>query len=170
MILTTHAVTGAVVGALASNNLPVAAFAGLASHFLLDAIPHMDYHLWSSHEDEVQPLNNDIDVWNPHFLSDLLKIGFDMAFGLLLVVILFFAADPRVFLGALVGAVFAILPDPLQFIYMKTRREPFVTIQKFHIFMDTKIKLKRIPWLGISTQILLVLIMISLNYYLAQTL
>ncbi len=45
MTLGTHAVAGALIGAVASQNLAFAASAAFLSHFLLDTIPHWDYAL-----------------------------------------------------------------------------------------------------------------------------
>ena len=43
MILTTHAIVGAALASFLPSH-PIAAFvAGFASHFALDAIPHVDY-------------------------------------------------------------------------------------------------------------------------------
>jgi hypothetical protein len=47
MILTTHAVVGAALATFLPSH-PVIAFAvGFASHFVLDAIPHVDYPIKS---------------------------------------------------------------------------------------------------------------------------
>src|SRR4051812_14629348 len=121
MTLTTHAVAGGLVGALVAENPAIAGLMGFASHFLLDAIPHWDYSLHASHEDELEPLNNDIDVKDPKFFIDLAKIAFDAILGTAIVIAIFYAAGPRVLAAAVIGALFAILPDPLQFMYMKTR-------------------------------------------------
>jgi hypothetical protein len=159
MTLTTHALAGGLVGAVAAENPAAAALFGFMSHFLLDAIPHWDYTLGSSHENNDDPLKNDINVKNPHFMTDLLKIGIDIVIGLAVVILIFYK-NPFLLTGALIGAMFAILPDPLQFIYMKTKVEPFTIIQKFHIFISTKIKLQHRPILGISTQLAIVAVLI----------
>lgn len=41
MTFTTHLLTGAAIGA-AANNIPLAFLGGVASHFILDIIPHID--------------------------------------------------------------------------------------------------------------------------------
>jgi len=51
MILTTHAIVGAALASFLSSH-PAAAFvAGFASHFVLDAIPHVDYPIIGEPQD-----------------------------------------------------------------------------------------------------------------------
>jgi hypothetical protein len=166
MTLSTHAVAGAFVGALVSQNLAVAAVVGFASHFLLDAIPHWDYKLASSHQDRANPMNNDIDAFDRHFIIDLAKIGLDVVLGLGIVFLLFQNSSFSVIVGAFIGAVFGMLPDPLQFVYMKFRREPFVSLQKFHMFMHAKTHLDTRPVLGIGSQLILITFIIYLTHIL----
>jgi hypothetical protein len=160
MTLTTHAVVGGLLGAVASHNLALAGLMGFASHFIFDTIPHWDYHLSSSHEDDKDWLNNDIDASGKAFIIDLAKIGFDFVLGLVIVYAAFHSYSPMVLLGAIVGALFAIVPDPLQFAYMKWRHEPLVSLQKFHIFMHAKLKLKDRPLIGIASQAIIVIVML----------
>src|SRR3990167_1259005 len=89
MILATHAIAGAAL-VVAIPERPILAFAaGVASHFLLDTIPHWDYELRSSQKDENNPLNNDI-VIGSDFWFDLIKIGTDTFLGLALSWFFFF--------------------------------------------------------------------------------
>jgi hypothetical protein len=43
MILTTHAVVGAALASFVPEHPAVAFVVGFGSHFILDAIPHVDY-------------------------------------------------------------------------------------------------------------------------------
>jgi hypothetical protein len=47
MILTTHAVVGAVLASFVPSYSATAFALGFASHFILDAIPHVDYPIKS---------------------------------------------------------------------------------------------------------------------------
>lgn len=156
MTLTTHAVTGALIGAVAAHSLPLAAVGGFASHLILDTIPHWDYPLASADKNKTQPLETTLHI-NKAFAKDLLKIGLDACIGLALTVILFFHAPVLVFVGALVGAGAALLPDLLQFVYFQFRREPFIMLQRFHaVFMHAKSDLDSKPIIGITFQVLLI--------------
>lgn len=165
MTLTTHSVVGALFGAVAAHNVPLALAGGFASHFLLDAIPHWDYRLGSAWHDEANPMNNDIDVSAPAFVLDLAKIGFDAILGLGIIYALFRGDDPRILFAALLAGVCAMAPDPLQFVYTKFRREPLVSLQRFHLFMHAKTRLKHRPVLGITSQIAIIVIVVVLSHY-----
>lgn len=165
MTLTTHAIVGAAVGAVAANNLPLAAVAAFASHLLIDAIPHWDYYLASAHDDVENPMNNDMDVSGKAFIIDLIKIGIDVLFAAICVFLLFRSASPVIFTGAVVGAIFGVLPDPLQFVYYKMRTNPLILpLQRLHMFIATKIRLNKMkaPWpaIGVLSQTILVLLTI----------
>jgi hypothetical protein len=158
MTLTTHAVAGALIGAIASQNLAFVAVAAFASHFLLDSIPHWDYALASSERDSDNPLKDDIKASGKTFFIDLSKIAFDAILGVAIAVVLFYSGPTTVLIGAVVGAIFAILPDPLQFAYMKIRREPLISLQKFHLFMHADADLNDKPFLGVGFQVALIVI------------
>lgn len=154
MVLTTHAVVGGLIGAVAAHNLPLAVAAGFLSHFILDTIPHWDYHLNSTHEDKENPLNNDIKTQGRSFVIDLVKIGFDFCLGIALVIWMFYGQSNTLMIGALLGALAAIAPDPLQFVYWKFRRQPLIALQKFHAeFMHAKMRLNHKPVLGVLCQV-----------------
>lgn len=156
MTLGTHAAVGAVVAGLVPTN-PVLGFGlAFASHFVLDMIPHWDYHLKSESRDAANVLNNDI-VVGKAFIYDLAKIGTDFAlglFGALIILATFY--DWTVWSWVVVGAVGGALPDALQFVYFKWRREPLVSLQRFHQWVHSKVRLDGRPILGASLQVLLV--------------
>jgi hypothetical protein len=156
MTLSTHAVAGALIGGIASQNLAFVVVAAFASHFLFDTVPHWDYALSSAHEDEANPLNTDMKIGGKRFFVDLSKIFFDFALGIVLTLIFFHSAPNSVLIAALVGALCAMAPDPLQFVYWKYRHEPLISLQKFHLFMHAKMHLKDKPFLGIVSQIIFI--------------
>ncbi|OGF62796.1 hypothetical protein A2662_02710 [Candidatus Giovannonibacteria bacterium RIFCSPHIGHO2_01_FULL_45_33] len=141
MTLTTHAIVGAAAAKLFPQHYILAFFAGFISHFFIDAIPHWDYTLSSMKKDEQNPLNNDI-VFGRSFILDLLDIGFDFFLALFLPLLIFSSNEISQSLIVLCGAVGGVSPDALQFVYFKFRREPLVSLQKFHqwIHADTKIE------------------------------
>ncbi|MFA6296985.1 MAG: hypothetical protein WC629_00270 [Candidatus Paceibacterota bacterium] len=159
MTLGTHAVVGASLATLLPSH-PVLAFtAGFLSHFVLDSIPHWDYKLLSISKDENNKMNTDM-VLGSNFIIDIFRIGFDIYLGLsvafLVVGNLFY--PPFVLLA---GAIGAMLPDTLQFVYFKFKREPLRSLQKFHMFMHAETRIHN-PVKGIFFQIITVIVAVLL--------
>ncbi len=145
MTLTAHAITGAALASLVPDQ-PLVGFAvGFISHFVLDAIPHWDYKLSSKKEDGNNHMNDDM-VINKNFIKDILKISFDGILGLLFayfIFVFYFKFSTFVILSGVIGAM---MPDALQFVYMKWRHEPLISLQKFHLWIhaDKKI-IEKLP-------------------------
>lgn len=157
----THAITGATLATLIPSN-PVLGFAiGFGSHFILDSIPHWDYSLKSSRRDKQKPLNSDLVISKDSF-EDLIKVGLDGLLGLTLALLLLGVIRHQSILIILCGAIGGMTPDFLQFIYFKWRREPLVSLQKFHIWMHAKSDLKNKPVLGIFYQVVVITIVFVL--------
>ena len=166
MILVTHAVVGGALGGALNN--PAAAFiAGFVSHFLLDAIPHWDYSLASGRKDPGSNHLSDI-VINGEFVRDLFKFGLDGVLGLLLPYLFFNSGGGGLNWAVLFGAVGAMFPDFLQFVYFKLRLKPLAILQGFHNWIHAKSTLKDRPVLGILFQVALVLLVWSLGKFLIQ--
>src|SRR3989344_7139838 len=140
MILTSHAIIG-VAAASAFPSHPVLAFsAALASHYIMDAIPHWEYDLLSSKKDLKNPLNNDIAV-GKDFIYDLGKVFADMLIGIIAsFVIFYFLGLSGSILILDVGIVGGIIPDILQFVYFRFRREPFKSLYLFHYWIHSRNK------------------------------
>jgi hypothetical protein len=147
MILTTHAIVGGALASLLPSH-PVAAFAaGFASHFIIDAIPHWDYPLQSI---SVAPGQRNRLRLDKPLLQDVALIGFDACAGLAFAVGLF--ATPVTIAVIVLGAVAAMLPDPLQFVHSLYPHEPLASLQAFHRRIHTKCQL---DWrFGVSSQII----------------
>ena len=160
MTLTTHAVAGALIGAVAYHNPAFAVVAAILSHPLLDAIPHWDYSLSSGDFDENNPMENSINTSGKKFLTDLMKIGFDFCAGLVIVAIMFRNTSWQIFAIAFICALCAIAPDPLQFVYWKTRSKIIEPFQRFHMYLHAKTKLTAWPVLGILCQAVIILILL----------
>lgn len=162
MTLGTHAVVGAAIATFFPQH-PVLAFAGgFISHFILDSIPHWDYSLSSIENKEASKMDIDMKI-GKSFVFDLFKIGFDVSLGIFFALIMFFQ---KVNLMSLIlGAGGAILPDFLQFLYFKIRKQPLTALQKFHLFIHHDKKIYN-PYFGIFFQVLIVFIAFFLTNYL----
>jgi hypothetical protein len=145
MILTTHAIVGGALAGLFPTN-PIAAIAvGFASHFAIDAIPHWDYPLQSI---SVAPGHRNQLKLEKSILQDVALIAFDACAGLALAVGLL--ATPASLLVITLGALAAMLPDPLQFVHSLHPHEPLATLQRFHRLIHTK---RKLDWpIGVSSQ------------------
>jgi hypothetical protein len=133
MILTTHAIVGAALASFMPSH-PAAAFVvGFASHFALDAIPHVDYPIKSR---SVNPKIAAPMTFDRALLQDAVTIGSDGLFGIIIALFLFSSSSS--FWAILMGAIGAILPDPLQFVHSRLPYEPLRTLQRFHRWAHTK--------------------------------
>jgi hypothetical protein len=134
MILTTHAVVGAALASFLPSH-PATAFAvGFASHFVLDAIPHVDYPIKSR---SVDPKIGAPMAFDRALLQD--GVGSDGLFGIIVSLVLF--SSSANFWVVLMGAIGAMLPDPLQFASTRLRYEPLRTLQRFHLWAHSKKKM-----------------------------
>ena len=156
MILSTHAIVGGAFASLFPSH-PIAVVAAcFASHFAIDAIPHWDYPLRSI---SVAPgARNQLTLGEP-LLRDLVLIGFDACSGLALAVALF--ATPATVLVIVLGAVAAMLPDPLQFVHTLYPQEPLKSLQCFHRWIHTKRQLGSL--MGVSSQAAFVIVVIGVT-------
>ncbi len=161
MILTTHAITGATVATLVPTH-PVLGFAlGFGSHFVLDSIPHWDYHLSSMKGDKKNPMDTDM-ILNKDFLKDLIKIGLDGMLGVSLALFLLGTLYHNSFFIILLGAIAGMMPDALQFFYFKWKHEPLISLQKFHIWVHPKTSLHDKPFIGVLSQVVFIILIIFL--------
>ncbi len=156
MILTTHAIVGAAAGRLFSD--PFVAFsAGFASHFIIDAIPHWAYNLKSRARNEKEPLNDDIEI-GKKFVGDLARIGLDFIVGIFAAIFIFQGEDGFMSLSVnlLSGVAGGIIPDFMQFLYFKIRQEPFIAVQKLHIYVHQGIgEIPALPY-GLISQVVVI--------------
>jgi hypothetical protein len=157
MILSTHALVGAAIGACLSSNPALAGVCGFASHFLLDAIPHWDYPIRSA---SLTPQSGAPIRLDRALLLDLLTFGIDAIIGLAAGMLLFGSTGNRS--AVFVGAVAAMLPDPLQLIPARYAYEPLRTVQRFHHKIHSKVKIAALP-LGVSSQLILAIVVAVLT-------
>ena len=151
MILGTHAIVGAAVASLMPDHPALAFASGVASHFAIDAIPHWDYPLRA-----VKPNTGTALKLNWPLFQDLGLIMLDACVGLAIALWLY--ATPTSAISVLLGALGAILPDPLQFAYRLYPREPLRTLQRFHVWIHTK---RKFAWpLGVSSQLSFIVLVV----------
>ncbi len=136
MTLATHAVVGAAIARLIPKHPIAGFFFAFISHFLIDAIPHGHYRLFSTKRDSENPLNDDM-VLGKNFILDLLNIGLDLLIGIGLTFAIF---NQSSYLTLCLGIIGGVLPDALQFAYWKIRKEPLTSLQKFHHNIHAKKK------------------------------
>jgi hypothetical protein len=134
MTLTTHAVVGAAISSAFGFSPEVALLAGFASHFVLDSFPHWDYKLLSSQKDPNNHLNDDLLIGRD-FYFDLIKISFDFLLGLGLAWLFFANRWSANNLAIMAGALGGVLPDFLQFAYMKTKIKALSWMRRWHLYL-----------------------------------
>ena len=157
MILTTHAIVGAALASFMPSH-PAAAFVvGFASHFALDAIPHVDYPIKSR---SVNPKIGAPMAFDRALFQDAVTIGTDGLFGILAALFLF--STSASFWAILMGAIGAMLPDPLQFVHTRLPHEPLRTLQRFHLWAHTKKRIRGVI-LGVGSQAAFVVIVVGLT-------
>ena len=146
MILSTHAIVGGAIASLFPSHPALVVAAGFASHFAIDAIPHWDYPLQAI---SIRPaagsaaLNLDRRLW-----VDLSLIALDACAGVAIAIWLF--ATPVTMGAILLGALAAMVPDPLQVVHALYPREPLKSLQRFHQWIHAK---RELSWpIGASSQ------------------
>jgi putative flippase GtrA len=180
MILVSHiAVASAAVAPLAAEPLTAASGAfvfliALASHYVLDLIPHWDYKLALIKDSPASQKNNYVMerkfVFSKKALfKDLSRHLIDGAAGLAIGYWLFFyfnnlpfALDKVFILGIAAGA--SILPDFIELLYAAFKRPFLAKIHKFHYFFHSLFYSRRLfenqPCKGMASQALSVLFLI----------
>lgn len=153
MILATHGIVGGAIGYLIPQNPILSFFLGFLSHFVLDAIPHWHYPVFSVKIDKENPMNNDMEI-NKWFIVDLFDIGIDFMVGIAISILVFHPEiSPNItMLAILSGAIGAVLPDPLQFLYWKMPNRALTYLQKFHMWIHSATDINDWHFLGITTQ------------------
>lgn len=117
MILTTHALAGAVIGKYVSHPALIIIFS-LALHFVMDNLRHGEY----------------IDKRKDTMKNSFWKIGLDLAIGLtvVLIFILLSPPDPTFAFRVLLGVFFSMFPDLLTLLYWQWKVKPLEKIFYFH--------------------------------------
>ena len=147
MIWASHMMAGAVAGAKLHNPVAIAA-AALASHFVLDAIPHKEYDIF-----EIKKVKFDRGFW-----TDFLKVLADFLSGLILGI--YFGLKSSNLFNILLAMFFSLLPDFLLFISYLYNPPLMRKLTYFHEWIHWH-KGKKIPyWLKIFTQAAVIILAI----------
>ncbi|MEK7658407.1 MAG: hypothetical protein AAB352_00900 [Patescibacteria group bacterium] len=145
MILIAHLLLGAVI-ASKIKYIPLSITLSFLSHYILDAIPHIEY-----------PIEN---IKNRQWLKafpDFLRVFLDFSLGILLILI-FSNSQPIIF----IVAFFAVLPDILNILNMIFRNRLLQIHSNFHE-KNHFLKHKKISNLWrISSQIIIIIISVIL--------
>ena len=123
MIAFPHMVVGAILGDLISN-YPLAFLAGLASHFIFDAIPHLEISsFWPDDRRGKPGLSK----------GEYIFVFFDVLIGILIVLGIFFLKVEN--WAILAGAFGAILPDVIDNVpFWSPRLRKIAGFKQFHQF------------------------------------
>ncbi|HBM45566.1 MAG: hypothetical protein UT05_C0010G0004 [Parcubacteria group bacterium GW2011_GWF2_38_76] len=156
MILTSHSIIGVAAARLAPVN-PILAFSlAFLSHFVADAIPHWEYKLSKISD----PKYSEKISLNKDFAIDVMKVGSDILFGVLLSYFIFYGENPELILIGILGGIF---PDILQFLYGKIKIEPLITFKKIHDAVHSE-RMEDRMFFGIATQVITILFITFLSY------
>jgi len=113
MILTTHILSGAALGASVKNPYAVAGLAVIL-HFMLDIFPHGDYLNKKSR------------------LREFWKVAVDIAIGLGIVAAVFSQNPTLEKNNIVVGVFFSLIPDGTTFLYIWMKIKFFKPLKDFH--------------------------------------
>ena len=145
MILLIHLLFGAAIGSVVKN-ITLGLFLAFSSHYLLDALPHVDY-----------PIKNIKEKQWRRALPDALKVILDISLALLLLLI-FSTNKPIVYVYGLI----AVVPDGLTLLgYLfsnKFLEKHYNLHQKIHFLKNAKIS---IFW-RFASQIIILFVSIAL--------
>lgn len=149
MTLGTHITVGVaaaspfLVGPLSASAMaPVGAFAcAMASHYLVDMIPHWDWPIQSIQKSSDHPLDGSVHSRGA-VANDVAVAIMDMSLGALAVAVAVGAVGAVIPLGILLAAYLGgVLPDALQLVYFAYKKEPLLTLQKFHSWTHAKARI-----------------------------
>jgi hypothetical protein len=155
LTLTTHGIVGGAIVSLMPTYPMLGLCLAFASHFALDAIPHLDYPIRSACADP------DIGArmrFDRALLIDIVTIGSDAALGVVLAVALFAAQGNPMMVAC--GAVAAICPDVLQFAYLRLPYQPLASLQQFHCWIHTSHRMRQKPVLGVVSQLAFIVVFV----------
>lgn len=168
MTLTTHGAVGAGIMVAFSSNPVLGGVLAFGSHFLLDALPHLDYKILSLDKDVHKESQTVKLKWGREVILDLIRIGLDFNLGMLSAVVIYFLFSFNVLSiwFILTGAFLGMLPDLLQFVYGQVGGRVLGLIQNFHNFTHTPHRLEGKIFLGTISQLSVIcLVFVLLNLY-----
>ncbi len=169
MILAVHALAGGVAGTLTSS-WPIAIVFSLASHFILDAVPHWHYPVHAEKEkmggglrELLLHVRKPKDLARYPIFRDMLSAGLDFFLGLALLSYLAQSFHPGDFWLIVGSGLVGILPDFLTLLYLLFPKNRYLAwFRKIHKKIHSRQRLDDRHLLGISSQAIIVLLIIWL--------
>ena len=152
MILTPHAIVGAALANMFPNDPALGFGLAFASHYLLDLVPHTDYDISNFADSDTKTVKSIFK--NAGAALHFLFIFADFIAAIFLCFLIFVRND-RTLLLTFIGIVGGLLPDFLQFLYYKFKKQPWIFFQKVHDKFHYFIKIKSEFFWGILFQIVL---------------
>jgi len=162
MIITPHLIVGAAIGAK-THNLGLIIILGLLSHWIMDKIPHWDYSI----SENIEFFRKTRKV--KYLLKPFLKLSLDALIGLIFV---FFITYKNIRSSEMpyivIGVFFSTLPDITLFSSLLFTSEKFsqkyFAFHKKYLHFKHKEKEGKLTFLGLTTEIIIVLIAIALFF------
>jgi hypothetical protein len=162
MTLATHTIIGLGLTSLVGQNPAAAFIVSLAGHYAADAIPHWDYTPAFLIKTEGDKMATRM-AGGAKFLLGLAETLLEFGFGVAIAINLFDHPARLPELSVMASIIGSILPDLMQPLYYIFRREPFVSLQKFHNFWHGKKEIKD-PFWGVLAQVGLIAVFTSFIY------
>jgi len=145
MTLTTHLSVGAAIGT-ATGNPALGFFAGLVSHFAMDALPHFDAGSLGGDSDNIFK-NRKASIF----------VSIDIFLGIFLIIILFCRNNNLGIFWPILGATLPDIIDDSPFWSKYIRKVfPLNYLHKIHEKVQFTVTVKKNFWLGILTQLILI--------------
>lgn len=140
-------------------NYFIQAAIGLASHYLLDMVPHWEYPIG---EFKRIAETREPQLAKKTFWFDLAKVGADALIGFSLLFLSGYLLEIG-WKSLIIGGIFGILPDSLAFLSWFSPSSVLQTHNKFHQSIHTKFKAG--PILGIATQVAVIGIILIIRLF-----
>ena|SRR3989344_1654043 len=169
MILAVHALGGGLAATFTSS-WPVAVIFSLASHFVLDAIPHWHYPVYAEKEKARGGLKELLlrakkpkDLARHPIFRDMISSGLDLGLGLTLLLWLAWNFRPEYFWLILLGGLVGILPDFMTLLHILFPENKFLfEFRRLHKKIHSRVRLDDRHLLGIGSQAAIAVLIIWL--------
>jgi len=138
MILSSHEIVGAAIVNSMPNHPVIGISLALASHYLLDMVPHSDYELSGLLDEKAKAQGASWE--NKAMLKSTARGVVDFLVGAVICGLIF-VHDERTLVLTALGAFVGALPDLLQFIHAFYKGWPMRYVQRFHDFFHSPDKM-----------------------------
>lgn len=154
MTLATHIlVAGAITRPIAGAHPALLFLVALASHYLMDVIPHLDYKIHSIPDKQKEsPDAIRWDFSDRVFWKDISRFGIDAFVGFSVLLLFSWPESLPAFFKIFLISAGSVLPDFLQGVYFTRKAEFLKPAQQLHDFFHTRLRLGPYPLIGIPFQ------------------